>query len=195
MSATVSSQIDPWQAVAREATYAGTFLLEALPRLRGALATVDRSNAVTDTGGETWEETPVATYDLAFRRDEARRPVVLGWVHAVVPLVCQRCLGVVEHVIDAPVCLMLVPGADAGTAPEPYDPLPVVAAQVSLADLVEDELLLALPQIPKHAPGTCAVAVGGLGLDSSETQEIAGDTDKRPNPFAALAGWKSESKN
>lgn len=141
----------------------------------------------------------VATYELTFGRDEARRSVALGRVQAVVPLVCQRCLGVVEHPVDAQVCLMLLPGADLGVAPEPYDPLPVVADRVSLADLVEEEMLLALPQIPMHPLGTCRVAVETAvenpGSGRPAPLEIAGEAQTRPNPFAALAGWKSDSKN
>ena len=140
--------------------------------------------------GETQECMTVANYELTFGRDEARRSVALGRVQAVVPLVCQRCLGVMEHPVDAQVCLMLLPGAD---------PLPVVADRVSLADLVEDELLLALPQIPMHPLGTCRVAVETAaespGSDRPASPEIAGEAQKRPNPFAALAGWKSDSKN
>jgi uncharacterized protein len=190
MSASPSTEIDPWQAVAREATYAGSFSLQSLPRLCELLA-----KDVSAAEGGALGDVAVATYDLAFRRDKARRPVVLGWVRAVVPLVCQRCLGVVEHPVDSQVCLLLLPGADVGVAPEPYDPYPVVSDRVSLADLVEDELLLALPQIPMHSPRTCRVVAESPGSDGGAVLEVSSEAQRRPNPFAALADWKLKSKN
>lgn len=191
MSANLPVLIDPWQAVAREAAYAGSLDLTALPRLRAVLA----EDALTDGAANGVGSVPRATYALTFRRDEARRPVVLGQVQGALPLECQRCFGVVIHQVDAQVQLMLVPSGTAEDVPEPYEPLPVVDDRVSLADLVEDELLLALPQIAMHLPEVCHPAVQAQGLAGSGSAAAAGDVVERPNPFAALADWKSETNN
>lgn len=187
--------MDPWQAVAREATFAGSFALADLPRLRDLLV------------GEALAAAACVAFEVAFRRDEARRPVVLGRVKAVLPLECQRCLGVVEHGVDVPVRLMLMQGAEVTRdPPEPYEPLPVSGERIGLAELIEDELLLALPQIPLHPPGTCRTAVCRAG---GQTPEVAGPgqreaptetapgqvTPDRPNPFAVLVGWKPGPDN
>lgn len=195
MSATLPAYLDPWQAVAREATFVGSFALTDLPRLRELLV------------GDALDATARVTFEIAFRRDEAGRPVVLGRVQAVLPLECQRCLGVVEHRVDAPVRLMLAQGPDlARDPPEPYEALPVIEDRVRPADLVEDELLLTLPQIPMHPAGACQAAgwseaVAGPALASGPTQDPAAAlapgqaTPDRPNPFGVLAGWKTESEN
>jgi uncharacterized protein len=123
--------------------------------------------------------------------------VVLGSVCAVLPLECQRCLGVVEHRVEAPIRLVLTDGPDLmQDPPEPYEALPVMDGLVRPAVLIEDELLLALPLIPMHASGLCRTdqasqaraARGGGGA----SPEVAAE---RPNPFAVLAGWKSQSRN
>jgi uncharacterized protein len=167
--------------------------LAALPRVSEVLVKEALEGDVPD--GVLPDGAASATYELTFRRDEAGRPVVLGRVQGALPLECQRCLGVVIHQVDAQVHLILVRGDTAGDFPEPYEPLPVVADRVSLADLVEDELLLALPQIAMHPPEVCHPAVQVQGPAGAGSAEAAEDLAKRPNPFAALAGWKSETNN
>jgi uncharacterized protein len=185
MSADLPASIDPWQAVARGAAFAGTIPLTALPRLRGLLVQ------------EVMGETAGVDFVLAFERDGARRPAVLGSVQAVLPLECQRCLGVVEHRVAAEIRLLLTPGEAIGEPPEPYEALPVVDDQVAPLDLIEDELLLALPQIPMHPEGTCqagAGAVTGIAVQVAGL-DVAADENGRRNPFAVLAGWKTDTHN
>ena len=182
MSAALPAQLDPWQAVAREAAFAGSLALTDLPRLREVLV------------GEALATAAPATFASAVRRDEAGRPVVLGWVRALLPLECQRCLGVVEHSVDAPIRLMLMQGSNlAKDPPEPYEALPVIDDRVRPAELIEDELLLSLPQIPTHPVGICQMAVQTSGPPGTERSgspaDVAAD---RPKPFAVLAGWKAD---
>ena len=188
MSEVLPSSIDPWQAVARHAAFAGTVSLSALPRLAGLLVQ------------EALGEAAPAEYRLAFERDSARRPVVLGSVQALLPLECQRCLGVVEHQVEAEIRLLLTPGEAPGEPPEPYEALPVSDERLAPLDLIEDELLLALPQIPMHPFGLCRA--GGAETQRPWrdpgphlAQEQAADDDQggRPNPFAVLAGWKPDT--
>jgi uncharacterized protein len=179
MSAALPAQIDPWQAVVREAAFAGSLALTDLPRLSEVLASAAPAPA---------------RFEIAFGRDEAGRPVVLGRVRAVLPLECQRCLGVMEHSVDVAIHLMLVPGPEpTQDPPEPYEPLAVVDDRVRPAALIEDELLLALPQIPKHPPGACRPAVTSAGPPGADAgPESAAAATDRPRPFALLAGWKAD---
>jgi uncharacterized protein len=191
MSEALPASIDPWQAVARRAAFTGTIPLAVFPRLRGVLVE------------DVLREAPAAEFTLAFERDSAKRPVVLGSVQAILPLECQRCLGVMEHRVTAEIRLMLTAGEAVAEPPEPYEALPVVADRVAPLDLIEDELLLALPQIPMHPVGACG-AGEGLASAVSESDsprdklgptsgnEITTETGRR-NPFAVLAGWKPNS--
>jgi len=155
--------------------------LTDLPRLRDFLV------------AEAIEGATPACFQITFRRDQAGRPVVLGWVRAVLPLACQRCLGVVEVGVDVAIRLLLTPEADLGRdTPEPYEPLPVIDDRVSPVAVVEDELLLALPQVPMHPAGVCSARVHPHGLDRPGPDEAARE---RPNPFAVLAQWKRDPGN
>jgi uncharacterized protein len=179
MSVTLPARLDPWQAVSREAVFAGSLALVDLPRLREALIS------------EALDAAACADFEIAFRRDEGGRAVVLGRVRATLPLQCQRCLGVVEHSVDAAMNLMLLQGPDLNAdLPEPYEPLPVIDGWVVPADLIEDELLLALPQIPMHRVGACRAAELDQGPPAASAAEVE---PGRRNPFAVLAGLKTES--
>jgi uncharacterized protein len=67
-------------------------------------------------------------------------------------------------------------------APE-YEPLVSADGRVALKELVEDELLLALPLVPRHEGDA---ACGGF----TETAADAESGEARKNPFAELAKLK-----
>jgi uncharacterized protein len=182
MSAALPAQLDPWQAVARGAAFAGSLALTDLPRLRELLV------------GTALGVGAPATFEIAFRRDDADRPVVLGWVRALLPLECQRCMGVMEHGVDAPIRLMLMQGPTlAQDPPDPYEALPVIDDRIRPAELIEDEILLALPQIPMHPLGVCQAAVQASGPPGTAGDAAPAEAvPDRPRPFAVLAGWKAD---
>ncbi|NRR32375.1 DUF177 domain-containing protein [Oxalobacteraceae bacterium] len=105
-------------------------------------------------------------------------------VTGTVQLVCQRCLIPYANEIDASTVLML--GKDDEQADEIEEMLDdesidviVGTRSMNVADLVEDEALLALPHTPKH--GRCPDTVL---LDSVRSE--------KKSPFDALKGLKSE---
>lgn len=119
------------------------------------------------------------------RTDEAGAEQV--WLHLTVdsslPLICQRCLGPVdisEHVNQS---FRFVASEEAAAAQddEAEEDVLVLSRDFNLADLIEDEVLMALPVIPCHE--TCPVVLPLTAVDSGF--EAAG-TEKR-NPFAVLA--------
>jgi len=101
-------------------------------------------------------------------------------VTGVIPLLCQRCLKAVPFDLDVDNLLELVPeGAELSQdelEDDTRDFLPV-AKELDVAELVEDEILLALPVAPRHEK---------CGLPG------AADAGERSNPFAALAGLKGK---
>lgn len=123
------------------------------------------------------------------------RPVLGGeaevWLRlqadAVVPLCCQRCLGPVHETIALDRWIRFV--ADEAQAEaldaELEDDVLVLKRDLDLRELVEDELLLALPLVPRHE-----VCPEPLPMEAAadEAQEPA------PHPFAALAGLKRKSE-
>jgi uncharacterized protein len=73
----------------------------------------------------------------------------------------------------------------------------VGSRQFDLVDLIEEELLLSLPLVPKHevCPAVHESLVSGVSgptEEADEESEEAGDEGKRPNPFAALEALKKD---
>jgi len=161
--------LDPWRAVDSRSVFAGRLPLSSLPRLRALLL---------DTAGDV-------SFRLAFFSDDERRAVIRCDVAATLRLRCERCLDALDHVVETSVTLAPISGMDEERSlPEHYDPLPVSARLIRPRDLIEDELLLALPQIPMHEPDTCASEI-------SEPED-AKSASAKTSPFAALAGLKCE---
>lgn len=115
------------------------------------------------------------------------------WVHltasAVVPLTCQRCLEPVDEELAVDRWFRFV--ADEAQAAredeESEEDVLVLDPAFDLQALVEDELLMALPLVPRHA--VCPTAVPMEAVDPGFEQA---ESDK-PNPFGALAGLKRKA--
>jgi len=122
------------------------------------------------------------------RRAEAADPEL--WLrldaHACVPMVCQRCLGPVDIDLVVERWFRFVSSEElaAQQDDDSEEDLLVMAGDFNLHSLVEDELVLELPLIPRHL--TCPVQPQ-LQLADREFQGAAPVRDK---PFAALAGFK-----
>ncbi len=101
-------------------------------------------------------------------------------VDGTVPLACQRCLKAIPFDLGVDSLLELVPeGTDMSQdelEDDTRDFLPL-AGVLNVAELVEDEILLALPVAPRHEK---------CGLPG------AADAGERVHPFATLAGLKGK---
>jgi uncharacterized protein len=77
--------------------------------------------------------------------------------------------------------------ADEAALPSDYEPLLTADGQINLAEVIEDELILALPVVPLSPGAEDASRVWG---DTDETQ----DDEAEENPFAALKKMKVAKK-
>jgi|SRR5436309_2976796 uncharacterized protein len=129
--------IDGFEFATAGATQEGKLPLAGFPRLRDVL--------VSDAGD--------VTYTLRGGRDQRGRPSLYLGVHASLQLRCQRCLGALLHEVDAEQVLVLA-GSQEEIDAEPVavdEPDRVVAGkEMPVRDLVEDELILALPYASRH---------------------------------------------
>lgn len=111
------------------------------------------------------------------------------WLHlqasACVELECQRCLAPVAAALQVDQPLRFVPGEDQAAALDAESEYDVLALSrwVDLRELVEDELLLALPLVPRHEVCPQPLPLG------SEAVLPEGEAE-RPNPFAVLQELK-----
>jgi len=94
--------------------------------------------------------------DLKGGRDVERIIYINGNLQAVLHLECQRCMKVVDYPLSISLNLSPVFSEEGSKRlPERYEPLMVEDDQIDLVTLVEDELLLNLPMIPKHEDPNC----------------------------------------
>jgi uncharacterized protein len=92
-------------------------------------------------------------YELEGAPQEQGWPALRLRVTGTLQLACQRCLGVLEH----PLCvdaLLLLFGSEsdiAGIPVGPEGPDGIVAnKEMAVRDLIEEEVLLAIPYAPRH---------------------------------------------
>jgi uncharacterized protein len=137
---TLPAQIEPILLAEKGAQLVGSLPLKAMARL---------AEASLDGGGEV-------QVDLRFGHAEVGKVYEMtGRLRATVHVACQRCLEPMELPLEADVRLLLLrPGErPEGLAPE-VEAL-VVDKPLRLSELVEDELLLAMPMIPMHPADVC----------------------------------------
>jgi uncharacterized protein len=88
---------------------------------------------------------------------EGRVAVAQVTVAADVLLLCQRCLSPLKWRVDSTGRAALVAThAEARRVPETLETVLAPEHRISLRDLVEEELLLALPLVPRHDDNECA---------------------------------------
>ena len=152
--------IDGFEFAAAGEQLRGTWLVNDFPRLRDAL----------------YDDQGTVTYELRGLRDLQGRPGLALRVTGHLRVACRRCLEAVEVRLDEDSRLWL-----ARTQAE-IDALPVAAEgpdgivagrEMPVRDLVEDEVLLALPYAPRHA-------------ECPARDDAA--TGTRQSPFAGLRG-------
>ena len=174
MSAPASRQsvpetLDAWRQVTARRGFEGRVPLASLRRLASLLDAPEGD----------------AVFSLDFDRDTLGVAYVEVRVEAQLPLVCQRSLErfLLPVRIDQRMGL-LRDEAEESALPPGYEALLVdPSGEVSPRDLVEDELILAVPVVPVR-PDTEVV---------EREWGASGEPDpERPNPFAALAALKKK---
>lgn len=165
----VPEVLDAWRMVAARRGVEGRLPLSSLTRLEGSLL---------DTEGEV-------RFALDFDRDALQVPYVELRIDAQLPLECQRSMERFLLPVQIVQRLGLIRDeADEAALPPGYEPLLVPEdGQLRAIDLVEDELILAVPVVPVK-PGSEAVE-----RDWPATQI----EQERVNPFAALSALKPKS--
>lgn len=152
--------IDGFEFASAGATQQGVWPLSELPRLREALA---------NDAGEV-------AYEISGVRDERGRPGLRLKVSGTLALRCQRCLEPMPFEVHTDETLVLA-ATLAEIHAEPADahaPDRVVAGkEMALRELIEDELILAVPYAPRH---------------ESCTPAGAGERAQKISPFAGLRG-------
>lgn len=119
--------------------------------------------------------------------DGSLRPSLHVQAELSLPLTCQRCLGPVQVALQADRHILFAPDEATAAALDDVSQDDVLAMSHALGvqALVEDELLMAIPLVPRHED--CAPPAPLQAQDEA----FAAAQAERPHPFAALAELKT----
>ena len=126
----------------------------------------------------------VVVYDVAFHRDGEGHLCLQGRVRATLALPCQRCLEPIPVKLGGLFHLAGVANLDeARKLPDSLEAVLLTEGTFSLPQLLEDELLLAMPYAPRHT-GDCGVSQPLPADDPLAVVPV------KANPFALLERLK-----
>ncbi len=164
-----SDVVLPYKLARQAGSWRGRVALDQFERL-GALVT-GAATAVVDV-------------DLGFRRDEEGRTRADGRVTVTASVECGRCLLPQPCLIDVTIQLCIVAtDAEAAKLGGQVDPFVLDGEEVRIKDLVEDDLILGVPQQVCSRGDDCPDRPRYTYGDASAD----GGAETRNNPFASLA--------
>lgn len=127
---------------ARRAELCGEFTVAEMDRLVAHIGT----------------ETGTASARFTFARQNPSWLALDVALQARLSVICQRCLGPLDVEISERVEFgVLIDENSFGVLPEGIEPVGLDGDRLSLLRLVEDELIIAVPMVPKHLPEHCAI--------------------------------------
>ncbi len=164
----IPQKVDPVRAAAKKLDYEGYIPKEKLERLAGVVEAV-----LSD-----------AEVKISFGVDLQGLTVIEGNVGTAVKCVCQRCGDSLELNIASDFRYTIdEKKAKALKLEDDYDFAEVDEfGELDLYQILEDELLLSLPLVPRHPDGVCEIPNGGVFGEIPEQENS--------NPFAVLSKLK-----
>jgi len=133
---------------------------------------------------------------LRFGKDGAGQRFIKGTLHGTLQLCCQRCMLALAWPVDAGFSLaLLYSEAQIETLADHYEPFLLPDEKVKLIELLEDEVILQLPLVPRHEVRDCPAAADVLQFGEQDAPKSAPDdtpeAEGKPNPFSVLATMKT----
>ena len=143
------------------------YQLRDLPRLEGLLA----------------EPRGTLEARFVFTRLEAGGAGAQVRIRGVPRLTCQRCLRAFDHAVQGASEVEFAESDDAVGAQSEREVTAMSNGQVSLRDLAEEEMLLALPLVPRCDAPSC----GNLAADAPHGRRLRSGHEEVRRPFSGLA--------
>lgn len=160
--------IDPLRYAEQGLSLDGRLKIADMQRLSANLADKDAEVAVK----------------LQFGIDEQDITFLNGHLETRLSLQCQRCMEPLVCEIMSDFSLGIVNTLDeANRLSEQYEPAIATEGHLALRDLIEDEIILNLPIIPRHEPVECKVKFPLV-------DDSGWDQGKGGNPFQVLESLK-----
>jgi uncharacterized protein len=196
MSKDLPARVHPLRLAHHGETLAGSVSPTQMPRLASMLY----QDCGQNDGQNDGQNNGVAEFELRFGHDDNAQACVLGHIDAALVVLCQRCLEPMSIHVRREVQLALVRSDDEAAALNAeYDPMLVGEEPISLVGLVEDEIILAMPNFSRHGSGECRMPSGAdtvnVSADDGQAHgsrhgDSAGESGK-DNPFSILESIKT----
>ncbi|APX93597.1 hypothetical protein BWR19_11995 [Halomonas sp. 1513] len=167
-------QVEPYRLAANSERLEGLVPLAGFARL----------------AAEAGEQSGDVQVRLDFAIDAQGRRVIDGWLSAELELPCRRCLTPMAQRVESQFLLGMVSSdALAAELPSTHEPVLVENEQLNLLSVLEDELLLSLPQVIYHDEAQCRVSRDQLTSGEAPDVEEASTV----SPFEVLRTLKDKS--
>ena len=135
----------------------------------------------------------IVKVEIEFGVDSQGIRFAKGHIDAEVEVVCQRCMDAVGLEVSTDFQLGIVTSdKQAENLPSDYEPLLVEVTPMPLPDIIEDELILAIPIIARHADGDCSAEVKDVLKKSPVNNEAV---EEKKSPFAVLEKLKVKTQD
>ena len=168
-------QIIPFKLARQRRLLQGVLKLDTMARLSGLL--VDKNGDVD--------------VNLQFDIDAQGISYMSGHLKTQVSLVCQRCMEPVVLSLESEVAVGFVTSEERVLAiPDVYEPYLLMDEVVVLSELIEDELIMAIPIVAAHPQQSCQPWFEKQHEALSDVEE---KMPAKKNPFAVLASLKRDS--
>ena len=135
-----------------------------------------------------------AVVALSFTFDDDKRRIIEGRLSAGVTVECQRCLEPMRVELESEFRLGVIDAeALAEALPSELEPVITDGKDLNLHRVIEDELIMVLPDFPLHPEHQCSAAetLGRINESADRAAEQA--RSQKENPFQVLAGLGSPS--
>ncbi|MEQ6918291.1 YceD family protein [Halomonas aquatica] len=173
LTSRLPGRVEPYKLAARAEHLEGLVALAELARLEEEVG--------AQTGdGQVW---------LDFAIDPQGRREIRGHLEAELQLPCRRCLRPMAQHVESDFRLGMVTSDDlAAELPSTHEPVLVENEQLNLLVVVEDELILSLPQVVYHDEAECPVSRDQLNSGESTDESV----DSPASPFDVLRQIKGK---
>lgn len=160
--------------------FGGTMPLNRMPRLEALLGEEQGSKTAEFEARFAFDRQGLVTIDVTVKTD--------------LQLVCQRSLEPYTEKVDRRSMLAVIENEnDQQELPEHYEPVLVEERRLALAELVEEELLLAVPQVPRNPELEDGAGAFELSADVTVEESSAQEKEQTHRPFEELAGLMKQS--
>lgn len=148
-----------------------------------AVADLSRASKLSDSGkGEV-------NYQLEFSNDTEGYCVISGKLDTILTVRCQRCLKEFQAKVASEFVVSPVRNDEEAKAlPDMYEAVYIADSKIYPMELIEDELILAVPIVPLHDLGS---------IDCVEITATAAQSEERGsrNPFQVLQNLNVNKKS